>query len=817
MSIRCRWNVLLVLFCACAASRAAEPVEFCVADDSDFAAALGTAHFAAVDVKLVRGTYHFDATSWWATNNNADSPTPGTAIRGGYSSDCATRDIAADNTVITENASPGADVTGAFIQLRGNLTLEGVTLELAHGFYIYAGNGTDVAPDSEVLIRRSVIHDSGTATASTRNALTVYWNQSSDVGGRIRLVDTLIYGNGGGCVVYVFVPGGSPVVQFINDTIANNNRGACLDDHDGDGDGSIAAFNSIFYGNGGHDLSSDNAATILSHDVIGNGGYPTPIAPPIAVNGNDPKLDGNHRPIESPPSPVVNSGTSTVPGGLPASDLDGGARVIGSAPDRGAYESHVDDLFNLVVRNTDDSGTGSLRAAINGANSNGSGSITFDIGSSCGPQVITLSSNLPRITAPVVINGYTQTGAAPNTLDIGDDATICVILESGNISASAGLEVDANAGDGVALTVRGLAFGGFGNAGVDLAAGSNHVVSGNHFGGSVGGHALAPNDVSIRLEPPVHDSIVGGADNAQRNIVSGGDIGIAVEGSGSGAFLIGAHDNQIVNNLIGLGFNPATGAYVKRGNSFSGVLMKGHDNTVTGNVIGDNGADGVLLEEQGAVGNVIADNLIGTTEFGGDVGGGGAGVATRDNAHDNTIRDNTIADNAKEGVRIETGAHNRLRRNSIYGNGLLGIDLAAAGVTPNDDDSAIQQSGYANRGQNFPLLSSALLGSGGLQLTLALTTTPGDYTVDFYSSGNCDASGYGEGRNWLGARTVTVPGGQVGGQGTVGATLTLAAAGVTLHSGDAITATATDASGDSSELAQCLALFIDDLFADSFE
>jgi hypothetical protein len=48
-----------------------------------------------------------------------------------------------------------------------------------------------------------------------------------------------------------------------------------------------------------------------------------------------------------------------VAGGRPASDLDGGARVIGTTVDRGAYESRISDAFIQIVQNNNDSGNNS--------------------------------------------------------------------------------------------------------------------------------------------------------------------------------------------------------------------------------------------------------------------------------------------------------------------------------------------------------------------------------------------------------------------------------------------------------------------------
>ena len=63
------------------------------------------------------------------------------------------------------------------------------------------------------------------------------------------------------------------------------------------------------------------------------------------------------------------------------------------------------------------------------------------------------------------------------------------------------------------------------------------------------------------------------------------------------------------------------------GNSADGLVLDGSSNdTVTGNVAGDNGQDGIHLLG-GATGNVVQGNWVGTTPAGGAAGNGAAGVS----------------------------------------------------------------------------------------------------------------------------------------------------------------------------------------------
>jgi CSLREA domain-containing protein len=92
-----------------------------------------------------------------------------------------------------------------------------------------------------------------------------------------------------------------------------------------------------------------------------------------------------------------------------------------------------------------------LRAAIQQANASpGSDSIGFDIPDNGALRAISPQSQLPAITAPVSIDGYTQGSltsdpsddATPNTKDVGDDAVIKIELNGASAgSQSNGLTI----------------------------------------------------------------------------------------------------------------------------------------------------------------------------------------------------------------------------------------------------------------------------------------------------------------------------------------------------------------------------------------
>ena len=84
-----------------------------------------------------------------------------------------------------------------------------------------------------------------------------------------------------------------------------------------------------------------------------------------------------------------------------------------------------------------------------------------------------------------------------------------------------------------------------------------------------------------------------------------------------------------------------------------------------------------------------------------------------DNEIGSTIPDaaNIVAYNAEDGISIvdDVTLRNSIRRNAIYRNGELGIDLGDDGATANDGgDGDLGPNGL----QNFPLLRSVVSGGG---------------------------------------------------------------------------------------------------------
>src|SRR5437764_4826786 len=179
-----------------------------------------------------------------------------------------------------------------------------------------------------------------------------------------------------------------------------------------------------------------------------------------------------------------------------------------------------------TVTNTNGSGPGSLAQAILDANGHtGQDTVVFNIPGS-GIHLIDFSVySLPDITDSLILDGYTQPGAHPNTLSVGNNAVILIQLD-GRLAISGGR--------GLAITgsnclIRGFAVTNFrayyydaylflppsGGFGIDLKGpGTGNVIQGNFIGLNPDGLTVAGNYNGVHVA--AGQSTIGGADPAAR-------------------------------------------------------------------------------------------------------------------------------------------------------------------------------------------------------------------------------------------------------------------------------------------------------------
>lgn len=441
---------------------------------------------------------------------------------------------------------------------------------------------------------------------------------------------------------------------------------------------------------------------------------------------------------------------------------------------------HADDKVNLT-----------LRDAIDLANTTpGTDTIAFNILGG-GARTITLAKNLPDVTQPTVLDATTQPGYAGKPL----------VELTGNAGATAGLRIFG--GDS---TVRGFVLNRFtstqGPTGAIVLAGpGGNVVEGNYIGTNLAGTGIFANQRTS------YGVIVRNDGNVIRdNVISGNHTGgILLQNVGQGD----SANNLIADNMLGTDWTGTVDlGQVRYGVFFIGA---GNGNRIEGNVISGNDEGGVLLDSDN---NVVVGNKVGVAANGTTPLGNGLGVWISGGSN-NTIggvgsgEGNVIANNKTHGVIMTVAGNgsvptgNTVRGNSIRGNGLLGIDLGANGVTPNDlgdlDDGP-------NNLQNTPVFTSASVveipGGGGVLLgfTLAIHGQPNaTFTIDLYASAAADPSGNGEGERYLGSVTVMTDG-----QGLATGFFTMQLGAGAVKPGGILTATATDPAGNTSEFSDAV-------------
>lgn len=542
--------------------------------------------------------------------------------------------------------------------------------------------------------------------------------------------------------------GNDPVLYAANNTIVNNigGVGVFAEVEGSASDRPSEIVNNIIWGNGSPQIQFGQFDYSENLVFLNNNIYSSINNPPVA-NGNlasDPLFtaaaSGNYTLQTN--SPGVNSGGLYLFNAAPTQDLTGGARVVGSAVDRGAYESSFNNLTTSIVTTTADNGNntsptpGSLRAAVKAANASGLPyEIRFAISGSC-PQMITLAAPMLDIVGNVHIDGSTQPGWVANSAYGELNATLCLFL-NGNSTSTHAFLVPASASN-ARLAVEGLIFASFSDAAIRLDGGSGHRISGNQFGAVP---FTSANGAAVRVSGSSGGALIGAFDDYSAvNLIAGS--------SSAGIYLDNAAGGSVVaNNVIGFQPNGIFGV----GNSIGVFIFNSPGNNLQYNYIGHSSSNGITLSGAGSSGNIVQNNSVGASLNSG-AGNNGAGIGVIFAAHGNTIGAsqsgspnggaNLIVESGGPGVWISNsgGAGNRVLANAIYANGGMSIDLGAAGASPNQ---ASNPAVGPNNLQNYPVLSTAVRNQSAMTVRVggSLHSVPNtSFRIDVYFDADCNAS-----------------------------------------------------------------------------
>jgi hypothetical protein len=368
-----------------------------------------------------------------------------------------------------------------------------------------------------------------------------------------------------------------------------------------------------------------------------------------------------------------------------------------------------------------DDGTGkagTLSAAIMAANLAPNSTITFNIPNT---STITVTGDLPTITVPVTINGYSQGG---------QNATPGVPYVQLQGPGAQGPLFDGLTVTSGGVVIQGLAIGGFNGNGIVL----NDPNPTSNIGDTVQGCAVGT-DLSLEApDPNTRDGIliqgayntIGGTATGTGNVISGnGTNGIEMEKSG-------AQYNDVFRNVIGLDVlqsfaipNAANGVWIDGGasNNFVGFTPMG--GTGLGNVISGNTAAGVRIS--GSNNNNVEGNSIGVAVNGYQPFANSVGVILDSGASGNAIGSavlgggNIISGNTEEGVVIASRPNDAVdgipmpNSNIVDGN-YIGTDSTGSTAVPN--------------------------GSGGVLIVAATNTRIYDNLISGNSGNGLEIDGY---------------------------------------------------------------------------
>lgn len=232
---------------------------------------------------------------------------------------------------------------------------------------------------------------------------------------------------------------------------------------------------------------------IVAESPPGSGGATVSFPPAVATDTCDSAPLVSSAPASGAFFPV---GTNTVI--CTATDACGNTNTC-------SFNIHV-IAYQLAVNNLNDSGPGSLRQAMLDANASPAPNlIAFSLPGS-GPYVIHLLSQLPEITSPLVLDGWSQLGSNGPPV-IGLDGS------TGNSSID-GLVLSTGSN-----TVRGLVLSGFAN-GLRVQGAGYNVIQGNFIGTDFTGTNLVGNSANgIYIDSP--GNLMGGVTPGTANTIAG--------------------------------------------------------------------------------------------------------------------------------------------------------------------------------------------------------------------------------------------------------------------------------------------------------
>lgn len=347
-----------------------------------------------------------------------------------------------------------------------------------------------------------------------------------------------------------------------------------------------------------------------------------------------------------------------------------------------------------------------------------------------------------------------------NTISLSNNAGINspisatgLIIDQNTVTNIPGVGIYINAGS---HTVTNNSVSNSGANGIVVNGSNNQVNSNQSNGNTDTGIVVSGNNDTVQSNQAINNgtgfSIGGSGENVANNIADSNNIGFLVTSSGSTL-----NNNQAINNtgngielLSGSGqiltqnYIGVTNLGVLASNQGNGIFIQGASATIGGsnatdrNYISGNGGNGIHMFACGTdvtsgstvIGNYVGTNISGDIETGygnggsgvqineqelfgcgGGGGGGGGSIFQNTIGGDGAGEPNTIAGNAEDGVRVFQAPNmdvfsNTLLPNVVFGNGNLGMNLAADSDNDGVADSDIGPNPLNNNLMSYPAINA---------------------------------------------------------------------------------------------------------------
>ncbi len=413
------------------------------------------------------------------------------------------------------------------------------------------------------------------------------------------------------------------------------------------------------------------------------------------------------------------------------------------------------------------------------------------------------------ITQPLVIDGYTQPGAVPNSnspTQGGLNGALKIQLD-GNNGGNAGLNLSSS----TPSVVRGLVINRFNSrAAIQLQSTAAHRIEGNYIGTDPSGTLARPNnEFGILVNGQGGAYVIGGLTPDTRNLISGNQVdglhfqtgfqggpsdGMRIQGNLIGTTVSGLA--PLVNGTVAVGGRSIV--LVTGSGGAQNILVGGSDPNARNVLVGVSSDTAMYIEQYtasgpGFLGSRIEGNLLGL-----DVAGttilGNSRVFVRSEVRGLTIGGTTPGTGnvfAGGSLGVDLAGQAQVLGNSIYSHTGLGLSIASGTRVPNDANDA------DTRRQNFPEISAYTLGGGNASINYRVDSDVANSAyplrVEFYQADG------DEGRHFIGADSYLA----AEAQSIKPITLPIPS-GLALSSDDVIVATATDANGNTSEFSFAL-------------